>query len=131
MTPKEIFLELLKKDGRPERLLDQYEALQMALGDPVSRYLRAGQVRGSRTIDRWGVTILFPEDAPGTIPYHSKEATVLKDIPGGKRWSTHRISETTAKRAGKNFERSSGKRREMIAFWRVLWEPESSSSATS
>ena len=80
MTPKEIFLELLKKDGRPERLLDQYEALQMALGDPVSRYLRAGQVRGSRTIDRWGVTILFPEDAPGTIPYHSEEATVLKDI---------------------------------------------------
>ena len=43
MTPKEIFLELLKKEGRPERLLDQYEALQMALGDPVSRYLRAGQ----------------------------------------------------------------------------------------
>ena len=80
MTPKEIFLELLKKEGRPERLLDQYEALQMALGDPVSRYLRAGQVRGSRTIDRWGVTILFPEDAPGTIPYHSEEATVLKDI---------------------------------------------------
>ena len=80
MTPKEIFLELLKKEGCPERLLDQYEALQMALGDPVSRYLRAGQVRGSRTIDRWGVTILFPEDAPGTIPYHSEEATVLKDI---------------------------------------------------
>ncbi len=44
MTPKEIFLELLKKEGRPERLLNQYEALQMALGDPVSRYL--GQVRG-------------------------------------------------------------------------------------
>lgn len=71
MTPKEIFLELLKKDGRPERLLDQYEALQMALGDPVNRYLREGQVRGTRTKDRWGVTILFPEDAPGTIPYHS------------------------------------------------------------
>ena len=80
MTPKEIFLELLKKDGRPERLLDQYEALQMALGDPVNRYLREGQVRGTRTKDRWGVTILFPEDAPGTIPYHSEEATVLKDI---------------------------------------------------
>ena len=58
MTPKEIFLELLKKEGRPERLLDQYEALQMALGGSGDRYLRAGQVRGSRTIDRWGVTIL-------------------------------------------------------------------------
>ena len=64
MTPKEIFLELLKKEGRPERLLDQYEALQMALGDPVSRYLRAGQVRGSRTIDRHS----FPGRCAGHHP---------------------------------------------------------------
>lgn len=80
MTPKEIFLELLKKDGKPERLLDQYEAFQMALGDPVNNYLRAGQERGVTTVDRWGITMMFPEDAPGRIPYHSKEATVLQDI---------------------------------------------------
>ena len=30
MTPKEIFLELLKKEGRPERLLDQYEAVDVS-----------------------------------------------------------------------------------------------------
>ena len=29
MTAKEIFLELLKPDGKPERQLIQYEALQM------------------------------------------------------------------------------------------------------
>ncbi len=80
MTPKEIFLELLKRDGQPERLLDQYEALQLAFGDPVNNYLRAGRERGSKSVDRWGVTMLFPEDAPGAIPYHSAEATVLQDI---------------------------------------------------
>ncbi len=80
MTPKEIFLELLKKDGKPDRLLDQYEALQLVFTDPVNDYLRAGRERGSKSVDRWGVTMLFPEDAPGAIPYHSPEATVLQDI---------------------------------------------------
>ena len=80
MTPKEIFLELLKKDGKPDRLLDQYEAIQLAFGDPVNNYLRAGRARGTTSVDRWGVTIAFPEDAPGAIPVHSEEATVLKDI---------------------------------------------------
>ena len=28
-TPKEIFLELIKPDGQPERQLRQYEALHM------------------------------------------------------------------------------------------------------
>ena len=33
-TPKEIFLELIKPDGQPERQLCQYEALHMCLTDP-------------------------------------------------------------------------------------------------
>lgn len=33
MKPKDIFLELLKKDGRPERALKQYEALNVVLYD--------------------------------------------------------------------------------------------------
>lgn len=33
MTAKEIFLELLKPDGQPDRLLRQYEALHMCLGN--------------------------------------------------------------------------------------------------
>ena len=30
-TAKEVFLELLKPDGKPERILKQYEALHMCL----------------------------------------------------------------------------------------------------
>ncbi len=80
MTPKEIFLELLKPDGQPERQLKQYEALYMALGDPINRYLRGSRVRGTVSKDRWGTTINFPADAPGPMPVTTEDLKVLKDI---------------------------------------------------
>ena len=46
-TPREIFLEMLKPDGKPERILDQYEALAMMTGDPINKYLRGNRVRGT------------------------------------------------------------------------------------
>ena len=67
-TPKEIFLELLKPNGRPERVLKQYEALHMCLNDPINTYLRGNRRRGSVSRDRWGTTISFPADAPGPSP---------------------------------------------------------------
>ena len=63
-TPKEIFLELIRPDGQPERQLRQYEALHMCLTDPCNTYLRGNRKRGTTSKDRWGTTILFPEDAP-------------------------------------------------------------------
>ena len=52
MTAKEIFLELLKPDGQPDRLLRQYEALHMCLGDPINTYLRGNRKRGTVSVDR-------------------------------------------------------------------------------
>ena len=80
MTPREIFLELLKPDGKPERQLKQYEALHMVLYDPINTYLRGNRVRGSVSKDRWGTTILFPEDAPGAIPHNTAEDKVCPDV---------------------------------------------------
>ncbi len=80
MTPKEIMNELWKPDGQPDRQLDQYEGFYMALGDPVMRYLNANRKRGTTSIDRWGVSIFFGENAPGPIPVHNKDVTVLQDI---------------------------------------------------
>ncbi|MBQ1319633.1 MAG: cobalamin-dependent protein [Solobacterium sp.] len=80
MTPKEIFLELLKPNGQPERQLKQYEALHMVLTDPINGYLRGSRVRGSVSKDRWGTTINFPADAPGPMPVTTEELKVLKDI---------------------------------------------------
>ena len=79
-TPREIFLEMLKPDGRPERILDQYEALARMTGDPINAYLRGNRVRGTTSVDRWGTTILFPADAPGPMPDTRDELKVLRDI---------------------------------------------------
>lgn len=80
MTPKEIFLEMLKPDGRPERQLKQYEALHLVLTDPINRYLRGNRVKGSVSKDRWGTTILFPEDAPGATPHITATDKVCPDV---------------------------------------------------
>ena len=79
-TPKEIFLELLKPNGRPERVLKQYEALHMCLNDPINTYLRGNRCRGTVSRDRWGTTISFPADAPGAIPVHTDDLTVCPDV---------------------------------------------------
>ena len=79
-TPKEIFLELLKPNGRPERVLKQYEALYMCLNDPINTYLRGNRRCGSVSRDRWGTTISFPADAPGAIPVHTDDLTVCPDV---------------------------------------------------
>ena len=80
MTAKEIFLELLKPDGRPERQLVQYEALQMALGDPIGGYLHQGRRPGARITDLWGTVIDWPADHPGSMPIVTEENKVIKDI---------------------------------------------------
>ena len=80
MTAKEMFLELLKPDGKPERQLVQYEALQMALGDPAGRFLHKGRRPGATITDLWGTVIEWPEDAPGSMPLVTEENKVIKDI---------------------------------------------------
>lgn len=80
MSPRELFFQLLKPEGRPDRQLVQYEALAMLLPDPVNTYLRGNRVRGSLSRDRWGTLISFPEDAPGPMPLSEGEDKVCKDI---------------------------------------------------
>lgn len=80
MTPAEIFLETLRPDGRPPRMLQQYEALGFVFGNPVDQYMRAGRVRGAMYKDRWGVTIVWPEDAPGAMPHITPETKVCPDV---------------------------------------------------
>ena len=86
MTPKELLLEQLKRDGRPDRQLCQYEAFRLVPGDPVNKYLRAGIRKGAMAVNRWGVMIDFPEDAPGPMPHITPETKVLKDITDWRRY---------------------------------------------
>ncbi len=79
MTSAEIFRETLKPNGKPERQLKQYEAITF-IGTPISRYLNGNRKRGSTSKDRWGVTISFPEDAPGPMPHITDETKVCPDV---------------------------------------------------
>ena len=80
MTPKEIMLELLRPDGRPERQLVQYEALEMVVAHPIGAYIRPGFRPGASITDRWGVRTDWPLDAPGAMPHVTQENKVIKDI---------------------------------------------------
>ena len=79
-TPKELFLELLKPDGKPERHLMQYEALTVQMPDPIMIYVGGGSRPGVTVKNQWGVTILFPEGDPGPTPLITPETKVCPDI---------------------------------------------------
>ena len=86
LTAKENFLETLKKDGRPDRLVNQYQPFVPSMNDPLQRYTRGNRVRGTTSIDKWGTEILFPEDAPGPMPHVTNENKVCPDIT---RWKEY------------------------------------------
>ncbi len=80
LTPKENFLEAIKKEGKPQCLSNGFTALRSIPGDPVFQYVRGNRVRGTNSIDRWGTEILFPADAPAAIPHVTDENQVIQDI---------------------------------------------------
>lgn len=80
MNPREIFEELLKPNGRPERQLKQYEAFGFVWGGPIGSFLRPGIGPGKTGKDAWGVTILWEEGAPGAMPLINAETVVCPDI---------------------------------------------------
>lgn len=80
MTPAQILRETIKKDGKPERQLKQYEAMGFVYGTPVSKFLDIGLKKGGTAVDKFGVTFIYPEDAPGRMPHITAENKALKDI---------------------------------------------------
>ena len=117
MTPKEIFLEMLKPEGRPERQLKQYEALHLALYDPINAYLRGNRVKGSVSKDRWGTTILFPEDAPGATPHITAQDKVCPDVT---RWREFVHAPDLVSNCTEGWEECARKAREIAGDERLI-----------
>ncbi len=86
LTEKQNWLETLKRDGRPDRLVNQFRPTELFTDEPVYQYLFGDRVRGSTTVDRFGTVFLFPEDAPGPMPHVTPENKVLPDIT---RWQEY------------------------------------------
>lgn len=80
LSPKENFLETIKKGGRPDRLVSCYNAIQIFGGDPIAAYLFGNRVRGTDSYDRFGTLISFPADQPSPVPIVTPENQVIQDI---------------------------------------------------
>ena len=81
MTAKELFLETIKQDGKPEKLLKQYEGLAFYPPNPASTYIRGARQRGMEPMkDRFGTEILWPADQIAAMPHVTEANKVISDI---------------------------------------------------
>ncbi len=80
LTPKQNLLELLKPNGRPDRLVNQYQPCIPVMTDPCGKFTRGNRVKGLTTKDRWGTEIAWPEEQFAAMPHVTPENKVLPDI---------------------------------------------------
>ncbi|MBE7017739.1 MAG: uroporphyrinogen decarboxylase (URO-D) [Ruminococcaceae bacterium] len=81
LSKRENFLETLKKNGKPDRLVKQYEAIGFVFGNPVTSYVRGTAFPGMPPKkDRWGTVSIWPEGTPGAMPHITPETKVIPDI---------------------------------------------------
>ena len=92
LTAKENFLETLKPDGKPDRLVKQYEGNVFFPPNPASMYIRGKRYAGMEPlIDRFGTTILWPEGQVAAMPHVTEQNKVIKDITFHSRNSASRL----------------------------------------
>ena len=80
LSSRQNLLETLKKDGKPDRLVNQYQPFVPVMNDPLYLFARGNRVRGKTTKDCWGTEIAWPEDQHAAMPHVTTENKVLKDI---------------------------------------------------
>jgi hypothetical protein len=80
LSKKENFLETIKKDGKPDRLVNGWEAIEVVYGDPYMRAGRAAPEPGMGGFDDWGTEWKWLEGQPSAAPYHTPENLVIKDV---------------------------------------------------
>ena len=80
LTTKQNLLETLKKDGHPDRFVNEYDPFVPIMNEPLARYTRGNRVRGTTSKDRWGTTIVFPEDQFAAMPHVTVSDKVCPDV---------------------------------------------------
>lgn len=79
LTKRQNMLETIR-GGKPDRFVNQYEALEFIWGTPYTKHSAGFILPGSEIVNAWGVTIRFQENTPGPFPVHDDQHKVLKDI---------------------------------------------------
>ena len=81
LTAKQNFLETIKPDGKPDRLMKQYEGTAFFPPNPASAYIRGNRHPGmDPLVDRFGTTILWPKGQVAAMPHVTEDNKVIKDI---------------------------------------------------
>ena len=80
LTPKQNLLETLKLDGKPDRLVNQFQPFSIIMNDPVQIFTRGNRKKGSTTKDLWGTEIVWPEAQFAAMPPITPSNKVLPDI---------------------------------------------------
>ncbi|MBQ8929886.1 MAG: uroporphyrinogen decarboxylase (URO-D) [Oscillospiraceae bacterium] len=81
LSKRENFLETIKKDGKPDRLIKQFEGTTFLPGDPVNTFVRGNRYPGMPEMkDLWGTTIVWPEGSIGAMPHVTEANKVVRDI---------------------------------------------------
>jgi hypothetical protein len=78
LTARKNMLETIR-GGKPERFVNQYEAL-ILLFHPFFMHSPSPQKGQENVVNAWGITNSFPANVPGGFPVHTPEKIVVKDI---------------------------------------------------
>ncbi len=65
--------------GKPDRLVNQYEAINLLFHPFFMAHPLLGKGQPDM-VNAWGVTMSFPENVPGQFPVHTPDKIVIQDI---------------------------------------------------
>ena len=79
LTKRENMLEAIR-GGKPDRFVNQFEAIEFIWRTPLNMHSPGFPEPGSELVTEWGVTLRFQENTPGPFPVHDDEHRLLKDV---------------------------------------------------
>jgi hypothetical protein len=78
LTAKQNMQEVIR-GGKPERFVNQYEAVYL-LPHPAMSHSNSPARGQMNIVNSWGITKSWPENVPGGFPVHTPDKIVVKDI---------------------------------------------------
>jgi len=80
LTPKQNFLETIKKGGKPDRIVSEYQPFVPVMNDPCGKFTRGNRKKGAVTRDVWGTAFNWPADQYAGMPHVTADDKVLPDV---------------------------------------------------
>lgn len=81
LNEKQLIIETIKKDGKPDRLVTQFCGTHFFPASAVSVFERGNRFKGMPpTRDVFGTLILWPEDQFAAMPHVTADDKVIRDI---------------------------------------------------